>query len=411
MTTEGARAREIRSVIERVFREEHGRIIASLVRRFGDIDVAEEAAGEALVVALEKWPENGVPPNPGGWLTTTAGNRAIDRIRREGQRDARHEAAHAMYDNSPHTPTGAVGDDLLRLIFTCCHPALAPEARSALTLRLLGGLSVPEIAAAFLVQDTTMGARIMRAKKKIAAAKIPYTPLVALLLRMPWTGLGELLGRPIVRDALVLSLVSAVLATLLSLVFGVPLAWLLARARFPGRSLVRAVVVLPMVLPPVVGGAVLLFAFGRRGLIGEPVYEGTGLLLPYSLGGVVAANMFVAMPFLVLTVEAGLRSSDVRYEEAAASLGAGRWMVLRRVTLPMVTPSLVAGTVVCFARALGEFGATVTFAGNVPGRTQTLPLAVFLALETDREAALALSLVLVAISLAVLVPLRDRWLG
>ena len=160
--------------VERVFREEYGRLIASLVRRFGDIDIAEEAAGEALVAALEKWPESGVPPNPGGWLTTTAGNRAIDRIRREKLRDAKHQAATMTHDDTPHEPTGPVEDDRLRLIFTCCHPALAPEARIALTLRLLGGLTVAEIAQAFLVPETTMAQRITRAKKKIAAAKVPY---------------------------------------------------------------------------------------------------------------------------------------------------------------------------------------------------------------------------------------------
>ncbi len=160
--------------VERVFREEYGRLIASLVRRFGDIDIAEEAAGEALVAALEKWPDAGVPPNPGGWLTTTANNRAIDRLRREKLRDTKHRQAFEMYDDTPHEPTGLVEDDRLRLIFTCCHPALAPEARIALTLRLLGGLTVEEIAQAFLVPETTMGQRITRAKKKIAAAKIPY---------------------------------------------------------------------------------------------------------------------------------------------------------------------------------------------------------------------------------------------
>jgi RNA polymerase sigma-70 factor (ECF subfamily) len=160
--------------VERVFREEYGRLIAALVRRFGDIDIAEEAAGEALVTALEKWPEDGVPANPGGWLTVTAGNRAIDRIRREKLRDAKHQAALMITDDTPHEPTGVVEDDRLRLLFTCCHPALAPEARVALTLRLLGGLTVPEIAQAFLVQETTMGQRITRAKKKIAAANVPY---------------------------------------------------------------------------------------------------------------------------------------------------------------------------------------------------------------------------------------------
>lgn len=160
--------------VERVFREEYGRLIASLVRRFGDIDVAEEAAGEALVAALERWPESGVPPNPGGWLTTTAGNRAIDRLRREKRRGAKHQAAAMVHDDSPHEPTGVVHDDRLRLIFTCCHPALAEETRIALTLRLLGGLTVPEIARAFLVPESTMAQRITRAKAKIKGASIPY---------------------------------------------------------------------------------------------------------------------------------------------------------------------------------------------------------------------------------------------
>ncbi|MDF1604386.1 RNA polymerase sigma factor [Nocardioides sp. YIM 152315] len=162
------------AAVERIYREEYGRVVASLVRRFGDIDIAEEAAGEALLTALERWPVDGVPPNPGGWLTTTAGNRAIDRIRRESHRDAKHQAAFMIHDDTPHEPTGVVDDDRLRLIFTCCHPALAPEARVALTLRLLGGLTVPEIAQAFLVPETTMAQRITRAKKKIKDAHIPY---------------------------------------------------------------------------------------------------------------------------------------------------------------------------------------------------------------------------------------------
>jgi RNA polymerase sigma-70 factor, ECF subfamily len=160
--------------IERIYREEYGRIVASLVRRFGSIDIAEDAAAEALLAAVEKWPVDGVPPNPGGWLTTTAGNRAIDKIRRESHRDAKHQAAVMIIDDTPHEPTGLLEDDRLRLIFTCCHPALAPEARVALTLRLLGGLTVAEIAQAFLVPETTMAQRITRAKKKISLAKIPY---------------------------------------------------------------------------------------------------------------------------------------------------------------------------------------------------------------------------------------------
>ena len=162
------------SSIERIFREEHGRVVASLARRFGDLDVAEDAASEALLVALERWPVDGVPPNPGAWLTTTAGNKAIDRIRRERQRDAKHQAALMISDDTPHEPTGMVEDDRLRLLFACCHPALALEARVALTLRLLGGLTVAEIAAAFLVPETTMAQRITRAKAKIKGAHIPF---------------------------------------------------------------------------------------------------------------------------------------------------------------------------------------------------------------------------------------------
>ncbi|GAA2150111.1 RNA polymerase sigma factor [Nocardioides koreensis] len=160
--------------IERIYRAEYGRVVASLVRRFGDIDVAEDAAAEALLAAVERWPVHGVPPNPGGWLTTTAGNRAIDRLRRESHRGAKHRAALLVMDDTPHEPTGVVTDDRLRLVFTCCHPALAPEAQVALTLRLLGGLTVAEIAQAFLVPETTMAQRLTRAKRKIREARIPY---------------------------------------------------------------------------------------------------------------------------------------------------------------------------------------------------------------------------------------------
>ncbi|CAN5691364.1 ABC transporter permease [soil metagenome] len=259
----------------------------------------------------------------------------------------------------------------------------------------------------------TPGARLPWALAPLVAVAVAFVliPFAALLQRAPWSGLGDLLGRPVVTDALRLSITTAFAATGFSLVLGVPLAWLLARTRFPGRSALRALVLLPMVLPPVVGGAALLFAFGRRGLLGGPVYDATGFLLPFSTWGVVAANTFVAMPFLVITVEAGLRTADRRHEDAAATLGADGWMVFRRITLPTVAPSIVAGAVLCWARALGEFGATVTFAGNLQGSTQTMPLAVFLALESDRDAAIALSLALIAVSLAVLIPLRDRWLA
>jgi len=257
------------------------------------------------------------------------------------------------------------------------------------------------------------GARPPLGLLPLAALAVAFLviPFIALLQRVPWSSLSERLRDPIVTQALRLSLTSAFSAMGLSLLFGVPLAWVLARTEFPGRSLLRALVILPMVLPPVVGGAALLFAFGRRGLFGGPVFDHTGFQLPFTIWGVIAANTFVALPFLVVTVEAGLRSSDRRLEDAAATLGAGRWMVFRRVTLPMVAPSVAAGAILCWARALGEFGATVTFAGSLAGRTETMPLAVFLALQSDRDAAIALSLVLIAVSLAVLVPLRDRWLA
>jgi len=234
-------------------------------------------------------------------------------------------------------------------------------------------------------------------------------PIVALLARAPWGDLGELITSDVVLDALRISLISSVAAAALSLLFGVPLAWVLSRVQFRGKALVRGIVTLPMVLPPVVGGAALLFALGRRGTIGEPLYETTGFLLPFSIWGVIVANTFVAMPFLVITVEGALNNLDGRHEAAAASLGGSRLTVFRLVTLPMIAPSLRAGLILAWARALGEFGATITFAGNLQGRTQSLPLAVFVALERDRDTAIAISLVLVAVSLGVLVVLRDRW--
>jgi molybdate transport system permease protein len=236
-------------------------------------------------------------------------------------------------------------------------------------------------------------------------------PLTGLLVRAPWRSLDRILAESQVVDALRLSLVCASAATVLSLLFGVPLAWVLARARFRGRGVLRALVTLPLVLPPVVGGVALLLAFGRRGIVGQYLDSWFDFTLPFTTLGVVVAETFVAMPFLIVTVEGAFRSADRGYEEAAATLGASRLTVFRTVTLPLVAPSLVAGSVLCWARALGEFGATITFAGNFPGRTQTMPIAVYLALESDPEAAIALSLVLLAVSVAVLVGLRDRWLN
>jgi molybdate transport system permease protein len=236
-------------------------------------------------------------------------------------------------------------------------------------------------------------------------------PLVGLLVRTPWGSAWQLLTAPEAITALGLSLVASLSATAIAVVLGVPLAWTFARLAFPGRALLRALTVLPMVLPPVVGGVALLTAFGRRGLLGGWLEQAFGIHLPFTTAGAVLAETFVAMPFLVITVEAGLRGMDLRFEDAARTLGARRWTVLWRVTLPLVRPSLIAGAVLCWARALGEFGATITFAGNFPGRTQTMPLAVYLALETNPDAAIVLSLVLLAVSLVVLIGLRDRWLG
>ena len=236
-------------------------------------------------------------------------------------------------------------------------------------------------------------------------------PLAGLVIRAPWSSLPSRLAEPAVVEALRLSLLCATAATLACLVFGVPLAWLLARVDFPGRRLVRALVTVPLVLPPVVGGVALLLVFGRRGLVGQWLDTTFGVTIPFTSVGVVLAEAFVAMPFLVIAVEGALRGADTRYEEAAATLGAGRWTIFRRVTLPLVAPGIAAGTVLCWARALGEFGATITFAGNFPGRTQTMPLAVNLALENDLEAAIVLSLILLAASVLVLVSLRDRWIG
>ncbi|WP_431957231.1 molybdate ABC transporter permease subunit [Nocardia lijiangensis] len=235
-------------------------------------------------------------------------------------------------------------------------------------------------------------------------------PLAGLLLRAPWATVPERLFSPEVGEALRLSLFCASLATVVCLILGIPLAWLLARGEVPGQGLIRALVTVPLVLPPVVGGVALLLALGRRGLVGRYLYDWFGVSLPFTTAGVVVAEAFVAMPFLVISVEGALRAADPRFEEAAATLGASRWYTFRRVTLPSVLPGVIAGAVLCWARALGEFGATITFAGNFPGKTTTMPLAVYLALETDPDAAIVLSLVLLVVSVAVLVALRERWI-
>jgi molybdate transport system permease protein len=236
-------------------------------------------------------------------------------------------------------------------------------------------------------------------------------PVAALLVRAPWAGLGPALTAGGAATALRLSLFVSLCAAVLSVVLGVPLAWVLARVEFPGGSVLRAIVILPVVLPPVVGGIALLQALGREGVAGRWLYDAFGVQLTFTTAGAVVAATFVSMPFVVLTTEAGLRAVDRRYEHAATTFGARPSYVFRRVTLPLVAPQVGAGAVLAWARALGEFGATITFAGSLPGRTQTLPLAIYQLRETDAEGAIALSLVLVVISGAVLVALRDRVTG
>jgi molybdate transport system permease protein len=247
----------------------------------------------------------------------------------------------------------------------------------------------------------------------IAAVGIAFFALafIGLLWKVPWSSAWHVLSATGSRKALRLSLICSVWATVLAMFFGVPIAWLLARIDFPGRGIARALCTLSMVLPPVVAGIALFYSLGRRGILGQYLDRWFGITLPFTTAGVVVAQTFVAMPFLILTVEAAFRQQDLQYEDAARTLGASRWYVFRRVTLPAIRPGLIAGGVLAWARALGEFGATITFAGNFPGRTQTMPLAIYLAAETNPEEALVLSLVLVAVSFGVLVALRDRYLN
>jgi molybdate transport system permease protein len=227
-------------------------------------------------------------------------------------------------------------------------------------------------------------------------------PLVGLLARAPWSQLPSLVTTPAARTALWLSLECSFGALAIALVTGVPLAWLLARREFPGKAIVRALVTVPLVLPPVVGGVALLFAFGRRGIL--PLH------IAFTTWGAIAAEAFVAMPFLVLAVEGALAALDDRYEDVASTLGAGPLSTFRRVTLPLVGPGVAAGAALAWARALGEFGATITFAGNLPGTTQTLPLYIYVQLASGQpDAAVAASVLMLAVSILVLVALRGRW--
>lgn len=235
-------------------------------------------------------------------------------------------------------------------------------------------------------------------------------PLLSLLFAVPWTLMWSLLTSENALSALRLSLITATVATLIAFTLGLPLAWWLANTENRFASVVRPVVTLPLVLPPVVAGVVLLLAFGRSGLIGQVLFEVAGIQLTFTTAAVIIAETFVAMPFLIITVEGALRSQNQRLIDAARTLGASQWTTLRRVTLPLIAPSLLAGAILCWARAIGEFGATITFAGNLPGVTQTLPLAVYASLEVNRDEAIALSALLIAVCVIVLVVLRDRFL-
>lgn len=226
-------------------------------------------------------------------------------------------------------------------------------------------------------------------------------PLVGMVSRVDWTSFVDLVTSDSALTALRLSIRTSTAATVLCLLLGTPMAVVLARTRFPGQGVLRSLVLLPLVLPPVVGGIALLYTFGRRGLLGSQL-DALGVQVAFSTTAVVLAQTFVSLPFLVVSLEGALRSSGERYEAVAASLGATPTTVFRRVTLPLVLPGLVSGAVLAFARSLGEFGATITFAGNLEGTTQTLPLYIYNLRVTDPDAAVAMSLVLVVVAVAVI---------
>lgn len=241
------------------------------------------------------------------------------------------------------------------------------------------------------------------------AVALVAVPLMALLVRADWANVLHHLADPAVLPAIRLSLLTTTTTVVLAVLLGTPLAWLLARARGRASAWFRAVLTVPLVLPPVVGGVALLMAWGRRGVVGGPLYEAFGFRVPFTPVAVVLAELFVAMPFYVIAVEGAMRSVDPRLEHVAATLGASPWRSFTRVALPLALPGMAAGAALAWARALGEFGATITFAGNFVGRTQTAPLAVYVALERDPQAAISLSLAMLLVSVVVLALLRGRW--
>ena len=260
--------------------------------------------------------------------------------------------------------------------------------------------------------DQTARTPLLLVPPAALGAALLVVPAIALVVRAPWSKLGAIYRENQFWDALRISIETSLEVTAISLVLGTPLAWILARARFPGKSLLRAAVTLPLVLPPVVGGIALFFALGQHGLVGQYLYQWFGWSIPFTQFGIVLAGTFVSMPFLVVTVEGAIRSADRGLEEAAATLGASRFRVFARITMPLITPSLVLGSVLCWARAIGEFGATTIFGGNIVGKTLTMPVLVLRTFQVkgDPEAATALSLPLMAVAIVVLVALRDKWL-
>lgn len=243
----------------------------------------------------------------------------------------------------------------------------------------------------------------------VAIALLAF-PLIAVVIRQPWGQLWESVSNESSLQALWLSLRTSTVTTALAFVVGLPFAWLLAKGSMRGTSVLRALCVLPMVLPPVVGGVALLYAFGRQGVLGGILDEWFGVRLAFTETAVVLSQFFVAAPFFIVVMESAFQQMDARLIGAARTLGAGPWHTLVRIVLPVVRPSLIAGLVLTWARALGEFGATITFAGNTPGRTQTLPLAIYSSLEAGNDAALALSFLMMVVSMAILVGLRGSWL-
>jgi molybdate transport system permease protein len=243
------------------------------------------------------------------------------------------------------------------------------------------------------------------------AVALLVVPIVAVAAKAPWTSLPQHLTGSGAATALRLSLQTTLVTTGVCLLLGVPLGWVLARVPFRGRPLVRALITLPLVLPPVVGGVALLLAFGRHGLLGRFLDDTFGVTLAFTTAGVVMAQTFVALPFLVISVEGAFRASDARYDDAAATLGATRWRTFWRITVPLTMPGIVSGAVLCWARALGEFGATITFNGSTPGTTRTMPSEIYFALQTDPESAISLSVLLIVVSVVILTLLRERWLS